>query len=196
MSGTPSTRERLIATAARLFQERGYAATGLNDVLAQAGAPKGSLYHHFPDGKEGLAVAAALMAGERFLATIHKDAGDSADSADMLIRFAGRLAGWLEQSGFRLGCPVATLTLEQAAVSQNLATTFSAVFSSWQDALAQRLQSDGIGAARSQELAQLALSAIEGSLILARAQRSIAPLTQTAETLAGIFASEAGASPA
>ncbi|GGH08083.1 MAG TPA: TetR/AcrR family transcriptional regulator [Oceanicaulis sp.] len=190
-SETHSTRERLIGAAARLFQERGYASTGLNDVLAAARAPKGSLYHHFPDGKEGLAVAAAALASERFLATICKDASDSGDATQMIARFASRLAGWLEQSGFKLGCPVATLTLEQAAVSDRLASTLSAAFSSWQDALAARLKADGISEHRSGELALLALCAIEGALVLARAKRSAAPVMEVAGTLGALFAREA-----
>ncbi|KPP81303.1 MAG: TetR family transcriptional regulator [Oceanicaulis sp. HLUCCA04] len=196
MSDDGPTRERLAGAAGRLFQERGYAATGLNDILALAKAPKGSLYHHFPDGKEGLAIAAAAQAGARFLDTIRADAALSRDSADMIARFAGRLAGWLEQSQFRLGCPLATLTLEQAAVSDRLAETLTQIFAGWQDALAARLDADGLDPRRSRALAGLALCAIEGALILARARRSSAPVRQVAETLAGIIADEIRLRPA
>lgn len=196
MSDAPSTRDRLVSAAARLLQERGYAATGLNDVLAAAGAPKGSLYHHFPDGKEGLAIAAAERAGERFLDTIRTDAAQSLDSADMVNRFADRLAGWLEQSDFKLGCPVATLTLEQAAESHRLAGTLAGVFTSWQEALARRIEADGVGTAQSKALAELALCTIEGALILARAQRSAAPVRGAAGTLAALISQQAGVRPA
>lgn len=192
MSDASTTRERLIGAAARLFQERGYAATGLNEVLAAAEAPKGSLYHHFPDGKESLAAAAAARAGARFLETLEYDAADSANSAEMIVRFAERLASWLEQSGFRLGCPIATLTLEQAAVSERLAVTLTDVFSSWQGALAARLSADGLTTDRSTALAQLTLCTIEGALILARAGRNSAPVRQSAATLAGIVSRETG----
>lgn len=192
MSEASSTRERLVGAAARLFQERGYAATGLNEVLAAARAPKGSLYHHFPDGKEGLAIAATELAGQRFLNSIHADTAASQDSADLIARFAGRLAGWLEQSAFRLGCPLATLTLEQAASSQRLADTLAAVFSSWQDALAGKLLADGLDEARSDALAQLALCTIEGALILARARRDSAPVRQAAATLSDLIPRETG----
>lgn len=196
MSDSGPTRDRLAGAAGRLFQERGYAATGLNDILALAKAPKGSLYHHFPDGKEGLAIAAAKHAGARFLDTIRDDAALSRDSADMIVRFAGRLAGWLEQSDFRLGCPLATLTLEQAAVSDRLAETLSQIFTSWQDALAERLETDRLDAGRSEVLAGLALCSIEGALILARARRSSAPVRQAANTLAGIINDEIRLRPA
>ena len=192
MSDVASTRERLIGAAARLFQERGYAATGLNEVLAAAGAPKGSLYHHFPDGKEELAAAAAALAGERLLQTLEQDADESPDSAQMILRFAERLAGWLEQSGFRLGCPIATLTLEQAAVSERLAATLTQVFCDWQGALAVRLRADGLTGPRSAALAELTLCTIEGALILARASRDSAPVRQSAATLAGLVRRETG----
>lgn len=184
----PTTRDRLIGAAARLFQERGYAATGLNEILEAAAAPKGSLYHHFPDGKEGLAIAAAERAGAYFLRSIEQDAQAGADGADMITRFAARLAGWLEQSGFRLGCPLATLTLEQAATSERLAGALARVFAAWQAALAARLEADGMERERSAELAHLALCAIEGALILARARRDSAPVRQAARTLAPLLA--------
>ncbi|MGP1276322.1 MAG: TetR/AcrR family transcriptional regulator [Caulobacterales bacterium] len=187
MSEDASTRDRLVGAAARLFQERGYAATGLNEVLAVAGAPKGSLYHHFPDGKEGLAIAAALRAGQRFLETLRQDAGESRSTAELIVRFTGRLAGWLEQSEFQIGCPIATMTLEQAAISQRLAETLTGIFTSWQDALADRLVGDGLDAGQAREQAELALCTIEGALILARAQRSAEPVRRSAMTLTGLL---------
>lgn len=196
MSGASPTRDRLVDTAARLFQERGYAATGLAEVLEAAQAPKGSLYHHFPDGKEGLAVAAVERSAGRFLETLLKDAAASASSADMVLRFASRLAGWLEQSGFRLGCPLATLALEQAAISERLAGALSVAFAGWQEALAARLHADGLDTGRSAALARLSLCTIEGALILARTSRDSAPLRQAAETLAGVIREEAGPSRA
>ena len=63
MAATALHKESLIRTAMRLFRRQGYASTGLNQILAESGAPKGSLYHYFPGGKEELAVAAVTLAG-------------------------------------------------------------------------------------------------------------------------------------
>lgn len=59
MTEEPSTRDRLVQAATRLFRQRGYDGTGLTEILTEAGVPKGSLYHHFPEGKADLACAAA-----------------------------------------------------------------------------------------------------------------------------------------
>lgn len=65
MTEEASTKDRLVQAATRLFRQRGYDGTGLSEILAEAGVPKGSLYHHFPEGKADLACAAAdWTAGE------------------------------------------------------------------------------------------------------------------------------------
>ncbi len=192
MNGNTGTRERLVRTAARLFQERGYAATGLSEILAASGTPKGSLYHHFPGGKEDLAIAAAELAGGQFLKTLKSDAASSASTAELVIRFGERLAGWLDQSGYTVGCPLATLALEQAPHSPALSDTVATMFTRWQDALADRLRADGIEETRADRLALLILSGIEGALILSRARRDGAPLRESARTLARLI--ETGAS--
>ncbi|HAJ55397.1 MAG TPA: TetR/AcrR family transcriptional regulator, partial [Lactobacillus sp.] len=65
-----NTREKLVATAADLFQEEGVRATGLSKILAVSGTPKGSLYYYFPEGKEQLIKAAIEYAGAQILARV------------------------------------------------------------------------------------------------------------------------------
>lgn len=165
-----STRDRLLAAAAQLFQEQGYAATGLNEILDRAGAPKGSLYHYFPEGKGQLASAALARAGARFEATIDALYAETGNAAALAERFAGLLAGWLERSEFKQGCPVATVALEQAAASNEVALTARTVLRSWRRALEAALKTDGIPAERAASLSGFVLSAVEGALILARAE--------------------------
>lgn len=190
MAEKAGTRERLVGAAARLFQERGYAATGLSDILSLSGAPKGSLYHYFPGGKEDLAIAAAELAGQRFLDSLKAEAVTAMSTPQLITGFAARLAGWLEQSGYTMGCPLATLALEQAPHSPPLSDTVANMFASWQDALGERLRADGMGQARASELAVLILSGIEGALILARAQRDSALLIRSAGALARLIEAE------
>jgi TetR/AcrR family transcriptional repressor of lmrAB and yxaGH operons len=63
MSRPSKHRAAIIAAASRLFRRQGYAGTGVNDIVALSGAPKGSLYHYFPKGKEQIAEEAVLFAG-------------------------------------------------------------------------------------------------------------------------------------
>ncbi|MCH8489138.1 MAG: TetR/AcrR family transcriptional regulator [Oceanicaulis sp.] len=175
-----SARDRLIATAARLFQEQGYAATGLNEILGQAGTPKGSLYHYFPDGKAGLA-AAAIEAAAAGLETSLKEARARAgDAAGMVEAYGEMLAGWLEASQFRRGCPVATVALEVTPGDDAAAQAVREAFARWRAALSQAIHADGVALARAGALAGFTLAAIEGALILARAEASAEPVRAAA----------------
>lgn len=185
-----STRDRLVGAAARLFQERGYAATGLAEILSLSGAPKGSLYHYFPGGKEDLAIAAAELAGARFRQSLTHEMEAASSTPDLVRRFGARLAGWLEQSGFTKGCPLATLALEQAPHSPALSETLAELFAGWQAVLESRLAADGVAATRRAELATLILSGLEGALILARVQKSSAPLDRSVAALSRLIDSE------
>lgn len=185
-----STRDRLVGAAARLFQERGYAATGLAEILSLSGAPKGSLYHYFPGGKEDLAIAAAELAGARFRQSLTHEMEAASSTPDLVRRFGARLAGWLEQSGFTKGCPLATLALEQAPHSPALSETLAELFAGWQAVLESRLAVDGVAATRRAELATLILSGLEGALILARVQKSSAPLDRSVAALSRLIDSE------
>ena len=188
-----STRERLIAAAARLFQERGYAGVGLSEVLAAAGAPKGSLYHHFPEGKAQLAAAALEAAGANLEASLHHARAVGGDAAGMIEGYGDLLAGWLEGSGFTRGCPIATVALEQAGEDGVLSDVVRTVFARWRAALSSAIAEQGVSAGRAERLADLALASVEGALILARAERNAEPVRVIAGEIARMVRAEARA---
>ena len=98
MGARPKHRDRLVRAAAELFRQRGYAATGINDILGLAAAPKGSFYHYFPGGKEALGAEAVRYAGDRVTETLQTLQRDPPPAAALRLRGApGRLA-----EGFRL----------------------------------------------------------------------------------------------
>lgn len=178
-----SSREAFIATTAKLLRRRGYAATGLNEIVARSGAPKGSLYFHFPGGKEELAVAAIEQGGARLRVAIAELLGSSEVLGEALGRVVDALAFGLEASGFRDGCPIATVALEQAGDSAVLRDTAAGAFSSWLELLEARLATDGLDERAARRRALLVLSALEGALILARARRDLEPLAAVREEL-------------
>jgi len=182
-----SARDRLVATAARLFQEQGYAATGLNEILAGAGAPKGSLYHYFPDGKAGLAAAAMDTAAARLEGSLHEAHRRAGDAAGMVEAYGEMLAGWLEASHFRRGCPVATVALEVTPGDDAAAQAVREAFARWRAALSQAISADGVAAQRADALAGFTLAAIEGALILARAEASADPVRAAAREAAALI---------
>ena len=191
-SAGAQTRKRIAAAAARLFQTRGYAATGMNEIVKRSGAPKGSIYHHFPGGKRDIAVAAAQQAGAQFETTLAQIAAAEGEAGAMLERYCEQLAGWMSVSGCRAGCPVAALALEVAPEDGAIARAVAEVFARWRGVIAQRIAADGASKANAEALASLSVNAVEGALLRARAERDPASLVETGAMLARLVRAETG----
>jgi TetR/AcrR family transcriptional repressor of lmrAB and yxaGH operons len=177
-----------VATTARLLRRQGYTATGLNEIVAASGAPRGSLYFHFPGGKEQLAVTAMQGAGAQLAGAIEAVLASSEDLRESLTRLVDGLAAGLEASGYADGCPIATVALEAAGTSEPIRAAAADAFDSWLHALRARLLAAGLDEETAGRRAMLVLAAIEGALILARAQRDPAPLTAVREELVALCA--------
>jgi TetR/AcrR family transcriptional regulator, lmrAB and yxaGH operons repressor len=171
MPRTTTARTDAIATAVRLFHHQGYHGTGLAQLLAESGAPKGSFYFHFPGGKEQLAVE-AVEASSATVEALINSASERAHDAPDVVRRAGRaIARWLEESNFEEGCAVATLTAEAAGTSPALRTACENAYSRWRGLFAEALRKRGVSGARARELATLIVAALEGATLIARAER-------------------------
>ncbi len=185
MSARPKHREAIVAASVRLFRRQGFAATGLAQIVEVSGAPKGSLYHYFPAGKAAIGAAAVTTAGETVRATIAAlPAG--ARPGDFLREYARLMGAWLRASGFRDGSPIASVVLEQAAQDDAIAAAARLVYAAWRDEMAARLRLGGLSEEAAGRIALLAITNLEGSLILARAERSEAPVLAAAEALAAL----------
>ena len=165
------TRQRLVATAARLFRERGVTGTGLLTILEAADAPRGSLYHHFPGGKDELIIAALEFEGARVTADLDAVVATAPDAPTAMAYFAEALALSLEQTGFRLGCPVSTAALELSSESEAVRAVCARTYAGWQALMAETLIDQGYEPAAAAGRAELTLAALEGAMLLARAQR-------------------------
>ena len=183
MAKSGTARERLVDTAMRLFGRRGYAAIGLNEILDKSGAPKGSLYHYFPEGKEALAVAALAHGSALFLATLDEALSASRSAAEAVRRIGGTLAGWMEGSKFRDGSPATAVTVEMAAISPAIRAECQAGFTAWQARIAVALTRDGVPAAEARALALWTVASLEGAMVLARAEASAQPIRSVTRLL-------------
>jgi TetR/AcrR family transcriptional regulator, lmrAB and yxaGH operons repressor len=181
----PSRAAFVHATAA-LLQRQGYCATGVSEIVARSGAPKGSLYFHFPGGKQELAIAAMDYAGGRLRRAMAAVLSSRESLGEALGLLVDALAVGLQGSGFQEGCPIATVTLEAASGSQDILAAADAVFASWLEVLEERLLAAGLTAEAARRRALLVLAAIEGGLILARARRDTAPLTAVRDELSAL----------
>jgi AcrR family transcriptional regulator len=176
MAKRADPKERTLAAAAKLFRQRGYQGTALQDILALSGSPRGSLYFHFPGGKEEIGDAALTLAGETVRQDIARAAETSADAETFLIRIVRGMAAELEKSGYREGCPIATTALETSAQSEALGTVARTAFQKWELELKRGLFRFGLPAGDADLIATMALSQLEGALLLARTYGSLAPL--------------------
>jgi AcrR family transcriptional regulator len=176
----------MIQSAVALFREHGVQGTSFSDVLAHSGAPRGSIYHHFPGGKAQLAEEATQYAGEIIAAGLAA-ALQEKDPAAAVRSFAGLYRQLLQGSDFAAGCPIVSATLEgdRSAAARDAAGT---AFERWQELLADAFAAHGLPPERALSLATLAIAAIEGGIVLARAQRSNAPLERVADELEVLLA--------
>lgn len=168
---------------ARLMSRRGYAAVGLNEIVAKSGAPKGSLYHHFPEGKEQLAAEAVAWSAGQFAATLEQEIARAASMAEAIGNVVETVAGWMERSGFKDGSPITIVAVETGAFVEKLRLACSAGYEAWTDLLAQGLQSEGKGAQEAADLALWAVGSVEGAIILSRTQKSAEPLRRIGRLL-------------
>src|SRR5262247_4056036 len=127
MSG--DSRERMVRSAAVLFRERGYSGTGFRDVISHSGAPRGSIYHHFPGGKSQLAEEAVRYAAEVVESRLEAAAADG-DPVNALRAYLGNWRHLLERTDFRAGCPIVAVAIEPHE-SPEVTEAAAAAFSRW-----------------------------------------------------------------
>lgn len=177
------TQRRLLESTAKLLRTRGYAATGLSAIIEESGVPKGSLYHHFPGGKEELAAAAVRASGEAIVERLTALADHAGGPIEAVDRFCEYYVEQLERSGFRKGCPLATVTLEAAADVDAMHAACGGAFDAIVSLLAERLGREGVAAEPARRAADFAVASIEGALLVAKARRSTAGLVEMRDHL-------------
>lgn len=171
----------MVNSAIQLFRERGVAGTALSDVVEHSQAPRGSLYHYFPGGKAQLATEATARAGQLMTRMITKSMA-AAGPAGTVTTIVDLFRAQLRDSDFTSGCPVAAGALEGGGPPAARAAAGEA-FTTWEATLADALREHGFPAERAGSLAALMVCAIEGAIIVAKAQRSTRALDRVEEEL-------------
>lgn len=185
------TRDRILAATAELYRRQGMAATGLKQISAAARAPFGSIYHHFPGGKEAISAEVIRSEGIRYGKFVGAQLvlTDPATGVAELFENAGRL---MESQDYSEACSIETIALEVASTSEPLRQEASAVFESWLTDLAQWFDQLDISTDQSRRLALVALTALEGAFVLCRTLRSIEPIIAAGQGVQAAVAAELG----
>jgi TetR/AcrR family transcriptional repressor of lmrAB and yxaGH operons len=177
------TREKIIETTCELLELQGYHATGLNQIIKESSSPKGSLYYHFPGGKEEIAVEAVNHVGEIVLQRIRENLAKVSDCKEAISDFITNIALNVERSGFRAGGPITIIAMETASTSTTLRQACQHIYDGWQAAFAEKLRAGGIDGSRAERMAALIIASIEGGVILCRTSQSREPLEHVSKEI-------------
>lgn len=172
-------RDRMVDGAMVLLARRGLHATSFSEVLAATGAPRGSLYHHFPAGKDQLMAAAVDRAGAVLVDALERCAGARADA--VVAQFLAIWRAVLTRSACEAGCAVLAVTV--ATDSAELLSHATAVFRAWRERLADLLEQGGLAAAQARSFAMVLIASAEGAVVLSRADHGIEPFEAVAQQL-------------
>jgi TetR/AcrR family transcriptional repressor of lmrAB and yxaGH operons len=178
-----STRDKLIHAMADALQRKGLHGVGLNELLEIAGAPKGSLYHHFPGGKSELEVAAVDYIGLHIDSLFAKLFAQQPDPLKALHNWLQGALQQLENSQFERGCPLATIALESGPEDVAIRAALQRSFTAVRQTLGQHLHAYGYPTEQADNLAALFVALYEGGLLQARVAGSSEPLKRAATAL-------------
>lgn len=178
-----TTRDRLITATAELFRRQGFHGTSLKQVTIAAGAPMGSLYHHFPGGKSQLADTVLTTTGATYRELFEAIYDAAPDPATAVTDFFDSAADALAEIDYLDLCPIGTVAREVASTDDGLRRTSDAVLTSWVEAAADRLQVAGLARDAARDLALALVASVEGGFLLSRAARSPEPLRAVGRVL-------------
>jgi AcrR family transcriptional regulator len=176
------SKSRMVASAVTLLREGGAAAVTIDAVLAHSGAPRGSVYHHFPGGRDQLLLTAGHSAAT-YITNLITEAAASNDPIALIDRFVDFWKRALISSEYSAGCPVVSLAVNARDDLPEAAELVHDTFAAWQQHLTAVLAHVGRPHDDAAALATLMICAIEGAILLCRAQRSLEPLNQVAVRL-------------
>jgi len=179
-------RERMIQSALVLMGEHGVEATSFSQVIERSGAPRGSIYHHFPGGKQQLIAEATRYAGDALAKLMTEAVEQHEDPVAAVDAITGFWRTVLYDSDFAAGCPViaATLESEHSPAAREAARE---AFERWEQLYTEMLTRAGLPEQRARSLGSIAISAVEGAVILSRAQHTNRPLDRVLDELHKLF---------
>jgi AcrR family transcriptional regulator len=175
------TKERILDSSGELFRRQGYIGTGVKQILDQAGAPFGSLYHHFPGGKAELGAETVRRSGALYGLLLAEFAGPEVELATGIRDFFAGAAETLRETDYADACPIATVALEVSSSNEELRQACADVFAAWIEGGTERFALAGIPRPQARALVIQMLAALEGAFVLSRALRSTEPVELAGE---------------
>lgn len=176
----PETRDRILLAAAGLYRRQGMPATGLKQIATAANAAFGSIYHHFPGGKEQISEEVIRAEGVRYARLVGEQLTATTDPIDGIPAVFEAAGVMLASTDYAEACSIETIALEVASTNDRLRAATAEVFEDWISMLARWFATAGLTDEDSRQLALVALGALEGAFVLCRSLRSIEPMAAAA----------------
>ena len=176
-----STRHRMLSAAAEVLREKGAAGVTIDEVLTRSGAPRGSVYHHFPDGRSQLLAEALRYAGDSITAVIDEAASQGCIS--LIRQFVAFWERTLAESDFAAGCPVVAAAIGSSDEDPELTGIAGDIFGRWRDALRRAFVADGFEEAEAGSLAVTCIASLEGAVVLCRSTRNADALREVSQQI-------------
>ena len=170
------TKERILDSSGELFRRQGYMGTGVKQIIDEAGAPFGSLYHFFPGGKSELGAETIRRSGALYGLLFVEHVGADVELADGIRAFFEGAAQTLVETDYADACPIATVALEVSSANEQLRRACADVFEAWIAGGVERFAMAGIPRERARTLVLQMLAGLEGAFVLSRAMRSTEPV--------------------
>lgn len=187
MNNKMNTKERLIETASKLFELKGYYATGLNEILAESGAPKGSLYYHFPKGKEQLALESIISEGEKIKFKIQSALDSIENPVDSIVANIENVATVIDNQYKTKDMSIGLIALETYLTSEVLRSACEEVFTSLENIYAEKLIKAGMNKEDAYELGSVIATMVEGGIIYSLVKKSGKPLRLIAKQISKLI---------
>lgn len=187
-----TAREQILLTTSILLEKQGFHGTGLNEIIQESGAPKGSLYYYFPEGKEQIAAEAVLHAGRTTTDRIRTGLAQSGNLSKVIYDLITRIAEHVELSGFGAGGPLTAVAMETATQSERINIACREAYQMIVESFREKLIQGGISKTKAADLAIFITAAIEGGIILSRTHHSGDPLRLVARQLRDLLSNLKG----
>ncbi|MEH7096153.1 TetR/AcrR family transcriptional regulator [Neobacillus vireti] len=178
-----NSKTKLIKTASLLFQQQGYHATGLNQITKESGAPKGSLYYHFPEGKEQLAIESVQFTAKFVSERIEDGLKKFSDPIKAIQNFIVQMAEQFCEERCKEGVPIASVALETALISDSLRQACQTAYGNFQYLFTEKLLDSGYEETRAKELGVVINSMIEGAFLISFTLGNNEPLLLVAKQI-------------
>lgn len=176
-------RGQILQTTCTLLEKQGYHGTGLNEIVKESGAPKGSLYHYFPEGKEQIVAEAVLMSGKETAERIRLELKKSSSASKSIYDFILNVAEHVELSNFAAGSPLTAVAMETATKSKKINVACHEAYLMLHTAFKEKLLESGYTKLQSDELAEFIVASVEGGIILSRTAHNANALRGVAKQL-------------